>query len=108
MPMSTKHHHHAQGHMQQSNQTAAQQQQHAQQAACHALCLGLGGGSLPLFLSHHFPGMFVQAVELDPVVLAAATQEMGLPAYRCVQPHAVSVDQSYLHLCVKSCLSKYL
>lgn len=58
------------------------QQQLQQSPTCHALCLGLGAGSLPLFLSHHFPGMLVQAVELDPVVIAAATQEMGLPAKR--------------------------
>lgn len=63
-------------------QTAASQQEFASQARCHCLCLGLGAGSLPLFLSHHFPGMMVQAVELDPVVIAAATQEMGLPANR--------------------------
>ncbi|EFN52903.1 hypothetical protein CHLNCDRAFT_138459 [Chlorella variabilis] len=45
-----------------------------------ALCIGVGGGSLPLFLSHHFPRMDVDAVELDPAVVAAATRAMGLPA----------------------------
>ena len=49
-----------------------------------AVCIGLGGGSLPLFLAHHFPGMLVQAVELDPVVLAAASQAMGFPLNRCL------------------------
>ena len=49
-----------------------------------AVCIGLGGGSLPLFLAHHFPGMLVQAVELDPVVLAAASQAMGFPLDRCL------------------------
>ena len=24
-----------------------------------ALCIGMGGGSLPMFLAHHFPGMQV-------------------------------------------------
>ena len=38
----------------------------------------------PLFLAHHFPGMLVQAVDLDPVVLAAATQAMGFPTDRCL------------------------
>ena len=47
-----------------------------------ALCIGIGGGSLPLFLAHHFPGMLVQAVDLDPVVLAAATEAMGFPRNR--------------------------
>ena len=69
-------------------QTAASQQEFAGKARCHCLCLGLGAGSLPYFLSHHFPGMMVQAVELDPVVLAAATQEMGLPADRYLLLHA--------------------
>ncbi|CAL8469998.1 g9540 [Coccomyxa elongata] len=44
-----------------------------------AVCIGVGGGSLPLFLSHHFPGMHVEAVDLDSAVLAAASQAMGFP-----------------------------
>ena len=27
-----------------------------------ALCIGMGGGSLPMFLAHHFPGMQVMHV----------------------------------------------
>ncbi|KAL0018982.1 hypothetical protein WJX79_006878 [Trebouxia sp. C0005] len=50
--------------------------------SCRALCIGLGGGSLPNFLSHHFPGLVVDAVELDPTVVTAATQCMGLPYSR--------------------------
>ncbi|KAL4853379.1 Methyltransferase-like protein 13 [Chlorella vulgaris] len=42
------------------------------------LCIGVGGGSLPLFLAHHFPGAVIDAVELDPAVVAAATSAMGL------------------------------
>ncbi len=49
-----------------------------------AVCIGIGGGSLPLFLAHHFPGMLVQAVDLDPVVVAAASQAMGFPLDRCL------------------------
>lgn len=30
--------------------------------APRALCIGVGGGALPLFLSHHFPGLLVDAV----------------------------------------------
>jgi hypothetical protein len=44
------------------------------------LCIGLGGGSLPLFLAHHFPFADVDGVEIDPVVVEAATSAMGLPA----------------------------
>ena len=53
-----------------------------QPASCRALCVGLGGGSLPNFLSYHFPGLHVDAVELDPTVVAAATQCMGFPHSR--------------------------
>jgi tRNA G46 methylase TrmB len=42
------------------------------------VCVGLGGGSLPAFLSHHFPGAQVVAVELDPLVVKAAREAMGL------------------------------
>ncbi len=35
--------------------------------APRALCIGVGGGALPLFLSHHFPGLLVDAVRtLNP------------------------------------------
>ena len=43
------------------------------------LCIGIGGGTLPLFLNHHFPTMHIDAVEIDAVVVEAATQAMGLP-----------------------------
>ena len=33
---------------------------HAGSPACRVLCIGLGGGTLPLFLQHHFPGMQVE------------------------------------------------
>ena len=52
--------------------------------SCSALCIGLGAGTLPNFLSHHFPGMKVDAVELDPVVIQAAIEALGLPADRYV------------------------
>ena len=61
---------------------AVLQQRPAGQRLPQALCLGLGGGTLPLFMSHHFPGLMVEAVELDPIVVSAATQEMGLPVDR--------------------------
>ena len=52
--------------------------------ASRVLCIGLGGGSLPNFLSHHFPGMLVDAVELDPLVVTVASDHMGFPRHRCV------------------------
>ena len=51
-----------------------------------AVCIGVGAGSLPLFLAPHFPGMLVQAVDLDPVVLEAASGAMGFPLERSLIP----------------------
>ena len=58
------------------------------QLRCRVLCIGLGGGSLPLFLSHHFPGMEVEVVEIDPAVIAAARTAMGFPQDR-YSPHGL-------------------
>ena len=41
-----------------------------------ALVIGVGGGSLPLFLTRHM-GCRVDAVELDPVVLSLARQHFA-------------------------------
>ena len=51
----------------------------AMHSSVSAVCVGVGGGSLPAFLAHHYPGMQVEAVELDPVVVQAATSAMGFP-----------------------------
>ncbi|KAM5239018.1 eEF1A lysine and N-terminal methyltransferase isoform 3-T3 [Ctenodactylus gundi] len=41
------------------------------------LVVGLGGGSLPLFVHDHFPKSRVDAVEIDPSMLEVATQWFG-------------------------------
>lgn len=41
------------------------------------LCIGLGGGTFPLFLHYHFPFAEIDAVEIDPVVVEA-TSVMGV------------------------------
>lgn len=43
------------------------------------LCIGLGGGSLPLFLVNKMPGCFVEVVDIDRTVISAATEFMGFP-----------------------------
>lgn len=47
-----------------------------------ALVIGLGAGSIPLWLQHTFPEnkMAVDALEIDPAVVKVATEEMGFPA----------------------------
>jgi hypothetical protein len=42
-------------------------------------CLGVGGGSLPTFLSAHMPNALIHAVDINPLVLSCASQHMGLP-----------------------------
>ncbi|CAI5982414.1 unnamed protein product, partial [Closterium sp. NIES-65] len=57
---------------------------HPPSSASHSpriLCLGLGGGSLPLFLAHALPSAHVDAVEIDPAVIAAAMRHMGFPEW---------------------------
>uniref|UniRef100_A0A1D1YW00 Methyltransferase-like protein 13 n=1 Tax=Anthurium amnicola TaxID=1678845 RepID=A0A1D1YW00_9ARAE len=44
------------------------------------LCIGHGGGSLPLFLASKFQGAIIHIVEIDPVVVSASMQAMGFPA----------------------------
>lgn len=46
-----------------------------------ALVIGLGAGSIPLWLQHTFPEdkMAVDALEIDPAVVKVATEEMGFP-----------------------------
>ncbi|TVU15287.1 hypothetical protein EJB05_38799, partial [Eragrostis curvula] len=44
------------------------------------LCIGHGGGSLPLFLASKFRGADIHIVEIDPVVVSASVESMGFPA----------------------------
>ena len=41
------------------------------------MVVGLGGGSLPLFIHDHFPKSCIHAVEIDPSMLEVATQWFG-------------------------------
>ncbi len=41
------------------------------------LIVGLGGGTIPQFLHHHFPEMAIDVVELDPAVVRVARSYFG-------------------------------
>ena len=41
------------------------------------LVIGIGGGSLPMFLQHHFPSAAIDAVDIDSDVIDAAKQFFG-------------------------------
>ncbi|XP_010451616.1 PREDICTED: uncharacterized protein LOC104733763, partial [Camelina sativa] len=45
------------------------------------LCIGHGGGSLPLFLAKHILGAVVDIVELDQLVISESVRAMGFPAF---------------------------
>ncbi|KAJ0967500.1 hypothetical protein J5N97_024417 [Dioscorea zingiberensis] len=46
----------------------------------NVLCIGHGGGTLPLFLASKIQGATVHSIEIDPVVISASVQAMGFPA----------------------------
>jgi len=46
-------------------------------AVARVLIIGLGGGTLPMFLRHHLPLTIIDVVELDAVVLDVAKQDLG-------------------------------
>ncbi|KDP33318.1 hypothetical protein JCGZ_12867 [Jatropha curcas] len=50
------------------------------------LCIGHGGGSLPLFLASKIQGAVVDIVEIDPLVISASIQAMGFPAFSAMTP----------------------
>nr|GMD75444.1 uncharacterized protein LOC109175681 [Ipomoea batatas] len=44
------------------------------------LCIGHGGGSIPLFLASKIQGAVVHDVEIDPTVISASVKAMGFPS----------------------------
>ncbi|OMO86561.1 hypothetical protein CCACVL1_09559 [Corchorus capsularis] len=50
------------------------------------LCIGHGGGSLPLFLASKIQGAVIHVVEIDPIVISASVQAMGFPAFSVMTP----------------------
>lgn len=57
------------------------------------LCVGHGGGSLPLFLASRIQGAVIDIVEIDPVVISTSIQAMGFPSFSVAVPsgcHALS------------------
>ncbi len=48
-------------------------------APARILILGLGGGSLPRFLSHHYPDALIEVIESRSAMVAVAREYFGLP-----------------------------
>ncbi|KAL2922980.1 Methyltransferase-like protein 13, partial [Bienertia sinuspersici] len=57
------------------------------------LCIGHGGGSLPLFIASKIQGAVIDIVEIDPLVISTSIQAMGFPPFSVAVPsghHALS------------------
>ncbi|KAH6762564.1 S-adenosyl-L-methionine-dependent methyltransferases superfamily protein [Perilla frutescens var. hirtella] len=52
----------------------------------NVLCIGHGGGSIPLFLASEIKGALVHTVEIDPAVVSASIRAMGFPAFTVMSP----------------------
>ena len=44
------------------------------------LCIGNGGGTIPLFLASEIKGAHIDVVEIDDAVISASIKSMGFPA----------------------------
>lgn len=51
------------------------------------LCIGHGGGSLPLFLASTIPGAVIDIVEIDPLVISTSIKAMGFPSFAVASQH---------------------
>jgi spermidine synthase len=51
------------------------------------LVIGLGGGSIPSFLHHHYPNATINVVDIDPEVVRVAKQFFGLQTDERLQTH---------------------
>ncbi|XP_021721574.1 uncharacterized protein LOC110689155 [Chenopodium quinoa] len=57
------------------------------------LCVGHGGGSLPLFIASKIQGAVIDIVEIDPLVISTSIHAMGFPSFSVAVPsgcHALS------------------
>uniref|UniRef100_A0A3P9IWT2 eEF1A lysine and N-terminal methyltransferase n=1 Tax=Oryzias latipes TaxID=8090 RepID=A0A3P9IWT2_ORYLA len=70
--------------------------QHDTDVPVSILLVGLGGGGLPQFLRDFLPGVSVEVVELDPVMLEVATQWFG---FRPDSRLTVTVGDGLEHIC---------
>ncbi|KAK4854898.1 hypothetical protein QYF36_002281 [Acer negundo] len=65
-----------------------------EQKTMKILCIGHGGGSLPLFLASKIQGAVVDVVEIDPVVISASVQAMGFPSFSVMTPAGERVSSN--------------
>jgi len=58
-----------------------------------ALVIGLGGGTIPSFLRKSYPGMKIDAVDIDPVVVEVARSHFGFKEDAALKAHVADGRQ---------------
>ncbi|CAO2831987.1 unnamed protein product [Amaranthus hypochondriacus] len=56
------------------------------QQTMRVLCIGHGGGSIPLFIASKIQGALVDIVEIDPLVITTSIKAMGFPSFSVAVP----------------------
>jgi spermidine synthase len=62
------------------------------------LIVGLGGGTIPSFLHHHFPKMTIDAVDIDPVVVDVAKKYFAFKEDETLHAH-VADGRAFIEKC---------
>jgi spermidine synthase len=52
------------------------------------LVIGVGGGSIPMFLRKHYPSAYIDVVDIDPQIIALAKQYFNFAENRSLRSHA--------------------
>jgi spermidine synthase len=63
-----------------------------------ALMIGLGGGTVPIFLHKHFPDMAIDVVDIDPVVVEVARKFFGFRDDETLRAH-VGDGRRFIETC---------
>ncbi|MBN1443400.1 MAG: fused MFS/spermidine synthase, partial [Planctomycetes bacterium] len=70
------------------------------EAPKRALIIGLGGGSIPMFLHKHYPKMQIDVVDIDPEVVTVAKQFFGFYEDEFLKAH-VEDGRKFIERCKK-------
>jgi len=62
------------------------------------LIVGLGGGTIPMFLHKHYPKMVIDVVDIDPDVVAVAKQFFGFQEDQTLRAH-VADGRKFIEQC---------
>jgi spermidine synthase len=74
------------------------------EAPKRVLVVGLGGGTIPSFLRHHYPKLYIDVVDIDPVVVDVARQFFGFRDFEDGRMRAFVSDGRRL---IERCENRY-